>query len=75
METVKTRKQGNAIMITLASKFNISAGKEFFIYKKENGIIMLVPKIENPYINAKAGEYYTPEIDWNYTEAKGEEWN
>ena len=75
METVKTRKQGNAVMITLASNFSIPAGKDFFIHKREDGILMLIPKLENPYTNAKNGEFYTPELDWNYVETKGDEWN
>ncbi|EAC2648437.1 AbrB family transcriptional regulator, partial [Listeria monocytogenes] len=31
LDTVKTRKQGNAVMVTLASKFEIPAGKTYFI--------------------------------------------
>ena len=36
MDTVKTRKQGNAVMVTLASKYGVPAGK---VYYKKNEFI------------------------------------
>lgn len=34
MDTVKTRKQGNAVMVTLASKFEVPAGRPTIFFKK-----------------------------------------
>jgi len=47
MDKVKARKQGNAVMVTLAKKFNITEGQEFYIAKEEDGTISLIPKIQD----------------------------
>lgn len=61
MDTVKTRKQGNAVMVTLASKFGIPEGKTYYIVKDEDGTISLIPKIEDYFVNAKENEFVDPE--------------
>lgn len=68
----KARKQGNSIMITLPSSMNVSEGKEFFIYQKKNGNIILVPKITDPYVNAKKGDFNT-ELEWEDYKPQGNE--
>lgn len=60
METVKARKQGNSLMVTLASRFGIKEGQEFYIFKDEDDTLMLVPKIEE---NVKPGEFNDDELD------------
>lgn len=66
MSTVKARKQGNSIMISLPSTLGSEAGEEFLVIKKENGAITMIPKVENPFINAKNEEFYTPEENIDY---------
>lgn len=44
---MKTRKQGNALVLTVPKKFNIQADKEFVAVKGELGSITYVPKINN----------------------------
>ncbi|MFV5770088.1 type II toxin-antitoxin system PemI/MazE family antitoxin, partial [Mammaliicoccus sciuri] len=47
MDKVKTRKQGNAVMVTIAKKFNVPEGQEFYITKEADGTISLIPKIQD----------------------------
>lgn len=63
METVKARKQGNAIMVTLASKLAVKEGQEFYYYKDEEGIISLIPKAEDFFATATKGEFIDDEDD------------
>lgn len=44
---MKTRKQGNALVITIPAKFNIKPDQEFVAVKGELGSITYVPKSEN----------------------------
>lgn len=61
MDTVKTRKQGNSIMVTIASKFGVPEGADYYISKEEDGTIILIPKIKDYFENAKAGEFIDEE--------------
>ncbi|MGM0338836.1 type II toxin-antitoxin system PemI/MazE family antitoxin [Enterococcus sp. AZ007] len=61
MDTVKTRKQGNAVMVTLASKFEVPEGKTYYISKESDGTISLIPKIEDYFVNAKENEFIDKE--------------
>ncbi|EPH67438.1 type II toxin-antitoxin system PemI/MazE family antitoxin [Enterococcus casseliflavus] len=61
LDTVKTRKQGNAVMVTLASKFEIPAGKTYFISKENDGTISLIPKIDDYFLAAKEKEFVDEE--------------
>ena len=72
MSTVKARKQGNSIMITIPSVLGVEEGEEFFFVKKENGAITLIPKIEDHFANLTDGEYYVPELDVGYKPSQGE---
>ena len=65
METVKARKQGNAIMVTLASKLAVKEGQEFYYFKDEEGIISLIPKAEDFFKNAKKGEFMDEEDEFS----------
>ncbi len=40
-------------MVTLASKFEIPAGKTYFISKENDGTISLIPKIDDYFLAAK----------------------
>lgn len=72
MTTIKVRKQGNSIMITIPSSFGVKEGEEFFFIKNDNGAITMIPKIEDPFKNAKEGEFYTPELDVGFVPVEGE---
>ncbi len=67
MAIVKARQQGDATIITLPSTLEIEAGDEFFVIKKDNGAISLIPKTENPFKDAEEGEFYTPEENIDYS--------
>ncbi|GAA5351116.1 type II toxin-antitoxin system PemI/MazE family antitoxin [Streptococcus uberis] len=41
---VKTRKQGNSLMITIPSHFNIPTGKEYDVNLSKTGEIIFTPK-------------------------------
>lgn len=48
MNTVKTRKVGNSITITIPKELEIQSGVEFVAYKGVDGAIVFAPKIKNP---------------------------
>ena len=68
----KARKQGNSIMITIPSSMTVSEGEEFFIHQKKNGNIVLIPKVADPYANAKKGDFNT-ELEWKDYKPHGNE--
>ena len=72
MTTIKARKQGNSIMITIPSSFGVKEGEEFFFIKKDNGAITLIPKIVDPFESAKEGEFYMPDLDVSFVPVEGE---
>ncbi|GEK90032.1 AbrB/MazE/SpoVT family DNA-binding domain-containing protein [Alkalibacterium putridalgicola] len=72
MSSIKARKQGNSIMITLPSALGIKEGEEFFIIKKDNGAIALIPKEEDHFKDVSEGEYDMPELDAGYVPSEGE---
>lgn len=72
MTTIKARKQGNSIMVTIPSSFGVKEGEEFFFIKKDNGAITMIPKIEDPFENAKEGEFYTPDLNIDFVPVEGE---
>lgn len=61
MNTVKARKQGNSIMVTLSSQLGVEEGQEYYYYKDNKGIISLIPKVEDFFLNADEGEYVDEE--------------
>lgn len=67
MRKVKAEKQGKSIMVTIPSELGIEAGEEFFVIKKDNGAISLIPKVQNPFADAEEGEFYTPEENVEYS--------
>lgn len=58
MMTTKAEKQGDAMIITLPESLKVKDGEEFFIVKKDNGIITLVPKLEDPFEYVESGKLY-----------------
>lgn len=49
MNLVKTRKVGNSVTVTLPKDLGVDTGQEFLIQKGDNDIIILVPKVPNPF--------------------------
>jgi hypothetical protein len=60
----RTRKAGNSIIITLplSKEHNIEVGKDYNVIYDDNGTIHLVPKLGNPFIGVKLGEFYEDDI-------------
>lgn len=59
---VKSRKVGNSIAITIPREINIHENESYFITKDENGIIFLIPKIENVYQTLEDGALYQHDL-------------
>lgn len=76
-DKVKSRKQGNSIVVTLSSKLDIEEGKEFYVYKSESGAITLIPKVEDYFQTLSAEDFIiddnTDSISRNY-KPQGSEW-
>lgn len=49
MNTVKTRKVGNSITVTIPETLNVPEGQEMFVYKGVDNVIVLAPKIPDPF--------------------------
>jgi len=52
MKTVKTRKQGNSVTITVPKSLDIQPGKEFIVVKGKDGAFAYLPKEENVFKEA-----------------------
>jgi hypothetical protein len=62
MAEVKTRKQGNSVAVTLPAQFNVALNQIMVVKKLTNGSILLVPKVENPFLGGEAGDMYDSEF-------------
>ena len=64
MSITKLRKQGNSVVVTIpaAEAKNLDLNTEYIVHVDEHRNITLTPKIENPFKNAKAGEFYEKEV-------------
>lgn len=49
MNTVKTRKVGNSLVVTIPKSLEVEEGTEFLVYKGVDGVIVLAPKIPNSF--------------------------
>lgn len=74
MIIAKSRLQGNSVVITLPShKGNKpEANQEYVVVYSEDGTIILVPKIDDPFSDGKEGEFYEAD-DLNDMIAEGRE--
>lgn len=72
MLTIKAQKYGNSMMVTIPSALGVEEGEEFFVMKKENGAITLIPKEEDHFKNVGNQEYYMPELDAGYVSPEEE---
>jgi antitoxin component of MazEF toxin-antitoxin module len=74
MTSIKTRKQGNSLVITIPANLGLKEGEEFLIIRKENGTVVLIPKVEDFFDSAEEGEFSLPELAINYA-PQGDELN
>lgn len=74
MLLTQIEKLGNSFFIKLPEKDGkkLEINKEYFIDYKDNGIIILIPKLEDPFKKAKLGEFYEKDI-WEKLIPIGEE--
>lgn len=63
MEIVTTRKQGNTVAITLAKKLGIKPGETYYLSKRKDGSIIMVPKVKDIFENVQPQEYYDADTD------------
>lgn len=49
MALVKARKVGNSVSVTLPKEFGIETGQEFVIEQGKNRVLILAPKLKNPF--------------------------
>lgn len=63
METVTTRRQGNAVAITLTKKLGIKAGETYYLSKRKDGSIIMIPKVKDIFENVQPQEYYDADTD------------
>lgn len=50
---MKTRKQGNAVVLTVPKKFGIKPNREFVAIKGDLDSITYIPKLENIFVEAE----------------------
>lgn len=67
---VKTRKQGNSLMITIPKNFNIPTGKEYEANITSNGELVFIPKEQGEIKFATNDEIYE-DIDQIFEEYDG----
>ena len=49
MNTVKTRKVGNSLTVTIPKVLDVPEGQEMVVYKGTDNVIVLAPKIADPF--------------------------
>lgn len=74
MIIAKSRLQGSSVVITLpSSKGNKpAANQEYIVIYSEDGTIILVPKINDPFSSGEKAEFYE-EDEWNDITPEGRE--
>jgi hypothetical protein len=74
MIKTKTRIQGRSVVVTLPAQsgITIEANKEYIVSYEQDGSILLVPKIENPFAVAEENAYYEEDI-WEKMPSVGKE--
>jgi len=74
MLTTRTRKQENSVVVPLPSdkENKPEINKEYIVIYSEDGTIILIPKIEDPFTAANKGEFYEEDV-WNDIEPQGKE--
>jgi antitoxin component of MazEF toxin-antitoxin module len=74
MQAVKARRQGNATVVTLPSALKIPEGREYYVINNEDGSILLIPKVANPYSAAlDQGATLRQADEWEDEQPRGRE--
>lgn len=72
MLELKVVRRGNSLALSLPANSDFKLHDTWLLIKKDNSAgYTLVPKLNNPFKNAKSGEFYTPE-EWNENESEVE---
>ncbi|BAK93780.1 putative uncharacterized protein [Tetragenococcus halophilus subsp. halophilus] len=74
MLKTKTRAQGRSIVVTLPAEdgATVFPGKEYLVSYGNDGTIVLIPKIEDPFANVTEGAFYESDV-WEDMPAVGKE--
>ncbi|GMA45892.1 type II toxin-antitoxin system PemI/MazE family antitoxin [Tetragenococcus muriaticus] len=74
MLETKARAQGGSIVVTLPAEkgTTVFPGKKYLVSYGEDGTIVLVPKIEDPFANVTEGAFYETDV-WGDMPAVGKE--
>lgn len=74
MLITKSRLQGSSIVVTLPSNNGNkpSANQEYIVVYSDDGTILLVPKIEDPFSGGEEAEYYETD-EWADLSPEGRE--
>jgi hypothetical protein len=74
MLTAKSRLQGSSVVITLPSDNGNkpAANQEYIVVYFEDGTIILVPKIEDPFSSGEEAEFYEDD-EWSDMVPEGRE--
>lgn len=74
MLITKSRLQGSSVVITLPSNNGRkpSENQEYIVVYSEDGTIMLVPRINDPFSGGKEAEYYEKD-EWEDLTPEGRE--
>lgn len=77
MLETKTRIQGKSVVVTLPTQKGKSpeSGKEYLVSYGSRGEIILVPKIQNPFLNVQTGKFYEEDTLEDLQPVGGEEIN
>lgn len=64
MLKTKTRIQGRSVVVTLPAQEGkkILPNKEYLVSYGDNGEVILIPKIDDPFANVEKGSLYEPDI-------------
>lgn len=63
MELVTTQKQGNDVVLVFDKKLGIKPEKEYYLIKKKDGSIILIPTAKDIFKDAKPQEYCDADTD------------
>lgn len=74
MLIAKSRLQGSSVVITLPSSNGKkpTANQEYIVVYSEDGTIILVPKINDPFSSGEEAEFYEDD-EWNDMKPEGRE--
>lgn len=74
MLKTKARAQGRSIVVTLPveKESTVFPGKEYLVSYGEDGTIVLIPEIEDPFADVTEGAFYESDV-WENMPAVGKE--